>query len=61
MDDKDTEIQRLREALQFYANGNNYRKTAWRDAYDDFETYPPAVLNDRGQRAREALEAKNGA
>lgn len=46
-----TEKERLREALEFYADEENYE---WHEI-NDLETVPGDVLNDNGKTARQAL------
>lgn len=45
------ENKRLREALEFYADEENYE---WHEI-NDLETMPGDVLNDNGKKARQAL------
>lgn len=47
------ENKRLREALKFYANKNNYTV-----AYDNSLVGTVAICKDNGNKAREALEEK---
>ena len=55
------EIERLREALQFYASKNNYeKKKVWTTTLpqyepDEYKIVTP-VLSDNGERARAALK-----
>ena len=58
----EAEIERLREALQFYADAS-YERTVEDDLgykYNPEEWIynEPEILEDGGQRAREALEGK---
>jgi hypothetical protein len=59
------EIERLREALQFYASKNNYeKKKVWTttlpqyepDGYKIVSQYHTPVLSDNGERARAAMK-----
>ncbi|WP_380147554.1 ASCH/PUA domain-containing protein [Kurthia populi] len=45
------ENSRLREALEFYADEENYE---WHEI-NDLETVPGDILNDNGKKARQAL------
>ena len=74
LDEKNKEIERLREALQFYASKNNYEtKKVWTttlmikniafpqyepDGYKIVSQYHTPVLSDNGERARAALKEK---
>ena len=49
------EIVKLRAALRFYANDENYRQV-WDD---QFRTWVTDVLSDNGRIARKALEGKD--
>ena len=71
---RDADIERLREALQFYASKNNYKtKKVWTttlmtkniafpqyepDGYKIVSQYHTPVLSDNGERARAALPEK---
>ena len=71
---RDADIERLREALQFYASKNNYeKKKVWTktlmikniafpqyepDGYKIVSQYHTPVLSDNGERARAALKEK---
>ena len=55
------EIERLREALQFYASKNNYeKKKVWTTTLPQYEPdgykIVTPVLSDNGERARAALK-----
>ena len=55
------EIERLREALQFYASKNNYeKKKVWTTTLPQYEpdgyNIVTPVLSDNGERARAALK-----
>lgn len=51
------EVERLRSALRFYADQNNYEGRG--DIWGDGPVYPPLVFEDKGGRARAALEDKS--
>lgn len=46
-----TEVERLREALKFYADEEIYE---WHEI-NDLETVPGDILNDNGKKARQVL------
>ena len=57
------EIERLREALQFYASKNNYeKKKVWTTTFPQYEPdgykIVTPVLSDNGEKARSALQQK---
>lgn len=57
-----TELERLREALKWYADADNYRRIQYPDGDENAYRRQQAVAfveMDKGQRARLALEGKD--
>lgn len=50
------EISRLREALEFYADPNNYEEGPIPEKRGTFHEYAIPIISDEGARAREALK-----
>ena len=62
-DKKNKEIERLRDALQFYASKNNYeKKKVWTTTFPQYEPdgykIVTPVLSDNGEKARAAFQQK---
>ena len=51
-----TRMEKMEEALRFYANAENYFQRMWADECGGISGPSSAMLNDQGQRAREAIE-----
>lgn len=51
-----TRMEKMEEALRFYANAENYFQRMWADECGGISGPSSAMLNDQGQRAKEALE-----
>ncbi|MBN6206254.1 hypothetical protein JYK21_07305 [Ralstonia pickettii] len=49
------EKEHYKQALEFYANEDNFTQSE----SEYFEGYPPEVMNDRGYKARKALECES--
>jgi len=57
IESQDKEIERLKEALQFYADKETYKRW-FSQSGEEFKTYPTNASIDIGFKARQALEAK---
>lgn len=51
------EIERLKEDMQYYANRSIYE---YETTDDPFDNLYPDVLNDKGERARQAIQRIKG-
>lgn len=51
-----TRMEKMEAALRFYANAENYFQRMWADECGGISGPSSAMLNDQGQRAREAIE-----
>jgi len=56
----DKEIARLRKALEFYADKNNYEQRTFKDRDADYVYYSCYVAVEEGEIARKALGETNG-
>lgn len=57
IESQEKEIEKLKEALQFYADKETYKRWFSKSG-EEFKTYPTNARIDIGFKARQALEAK---